>query len=581
MEEIAHCNRDFLDSNFPGLSDKLVSPSAAGSLTYISGPFPNIRVDGRTVHSKQNPEREASHLVRDIPLRDSTVVLFLGLGFGYQIEKFRELYADCSATLIVVERSAEIFSLLCDNKDIAFLKGTHLFVGDVLQEIHKFIGNLGALNFSGYHIVKLRGSYTLHREYYDGIETFFKETLSGKISDLLTRFAFETLWVRNIIDNMPSLVGMGSIASLRELLRGQPVLIVNAGPSLLPQLELLHHMQERIHLIAVDTALPPLLKSGIFPDFVVTLDAGFFNALDFRHLFLERPDYGNMKLVADIVTNPIILRHWRGTIVFSETSEMDGAGHPGNRDTTVPLLNTFHTYFPHIETLVCGGSISTTALELALHMGANPVYTTALDLSYTDYKTHVNSSAHYDVWYQRSSRLQTLATSMVQAIGKRKLTYVKAIGGQRALSDFVFSQYIRWIEGHREYRNRVFNCTAAGAAIRDIPHVDLRSLAEGDRLPLKKRPVHVKNGGKLTAEQAIAFLDMLTTTVRKAQEDIDEIVASGVTNDRYDLFQTILAEARKLYSSPESFSRYLTLFFTFTEKHIRRARSLLEREPDG
>jgi hypothetical protein len=204
-----------------------------------------------------------------------------------------------------------------------------------------------------------------------------------------------------------------------------------------------------------------------------------------------------------------------------------------------------------------------------------------LDLSYTDYKTHVNSSAHYDVWYQRSSRLHTLATAMIQTIGRRKLTYVRAIDGQRALSDFVFSQYTRWIEGRREYRDRVFNCTAAGTALQGIPSIDLRALAEGNRLPQKKKPVRFKSGGKLTAEQADAFLKTLSTIVRKAQEDIDTIVAAGYTSDRHEVFRTILAEARKLYDSPESFSRYLSLFFTFMEKHIRRARSLIEKKTAG
>ncbi len=582
MEPIAQRNRDFLDSNFPGLLDTLVTTATSGSFTFISNPAPNIILNGRTIHSKRNPEREAHNLVHDIPVRNGIVVLFLGLGMGYQIEKFRERFADgtIDATLIVIERSTEIFSLLCRNRDISFLRNVHLFIGDSLRDIHGFIEGLTALSFSGHRIVKLRGGYSLYRDYYDEVEHCFRESMSGKISDLLTRYAFEALWMRNTINNMPSLVGMRSIASLKGTLRGQPALVVNAGPSLLNQLEFLYQIQNRIHLIAVDTALTPLLKRGIFPDFVVTLDAGFYNSLDFRWLFSGRADCGNMKLVADIVTNPIILRHWRGSIFFSETShsKTGRAVHDGH---ILPLFDALHNHFPSIDTLACGGSISTTALELAMYLDADPVYTTALDLSYTDYKTHVNSSSHYDALYQHSSRLITLDTAMVQAIGRRKLIPLPAIKGSKALSDYVFSQYIRWIEEQRRYRNRVINCTAAGAAIGGLPHVEIETLAQHGRLPLEKKSVSATTGRQLTAMEAKAFLEAMKDAVQKARTDMEGGFPPAALSDRNHVFHTIFAEAGKLYGSSESFNRYLALFLSFMERHIDRAASLIERSEAG
>jgi hypothetical protein len=578
MEPIAQRNRDFLDSNFPGLLDTLGTPATSGSFTFITDPAPNIILNGRTIHSKRNPEGEAHNLVHDIPVRDGIVVLFLGMGIGYQIEKLKRRFADSNidVTLIVIERSAEIFSLLCRNRDISFLRNVHLFIGDSLQDVCGFLKELTALSLSGHRIVKLRGSYSLYRDYYDEVEHCFRESMSGKISDLLTRYAFESLWMRNTIDNLPSLVGMRSIASLKSTLCGQPALVVNAGPSLLNQLELLYRIQNRIHLIAVDTALTPLLKRGIFPDFVVTLDAGFYNSLDFRWLFSGRTDCFKMKLVADIVTNPIILRHWRGRIFFSETSHSKTcrSAHDGR---ILPLFDVLHNHFPPIDTLACGGSISTTALELAMYLGAEPVYTTALDLSYTDYKTHVNSSSHYDALYQHSSRFITLDTAMVQAIGRRKLMPLPAIEGSKVLSDYVFSQYIHWIEGQWAYRNRVINCTAAGAAIEGLPHVEIETLEQHGRLPLVKKSVSTTTGRQLTAMEVKAFLVAMKDAVQKARIDIDKGLTPAALSGRNHVFHTIFAEAGKLYGSSKFFNRYLALFLSFMERHINRAASLIER----
>jgi hypothetical protein len=582
MEPIAQRNRDFLDSNFPRLLDTLSTPATSGSFTFISDPTPNIILNGRTIHSKRNPEREAHNLVHDIPVRVGIIVLFLGLGMGYQIEKLKRRFAgsNIDATLIVIERSTEIFSLLCRNREISFLRNTHLFIGDSLQDIRGFIEGLTALSFSGHRIVKLRGSYSLYRDYYDEVEHCFKKSMSDKISDLLTRYAFEALWMRNTIDNMPSFVGRRSITSLKGTLRGQPALVVNAGPSLLNQMELLYQIQNRIHLIAVDTALTPLLKRGISPDFVVTLDAGFYNSLDFRWLFSERTDCGNMKLVADIVTNPIILRHWKGSIFLSETSHSK-TGRLAHNGRILPLFDVLHNHFPPIDTLACGGSISTTALELAMYLDADPVYTTALDLSYTDYKTHVNSSSHYDALYQYCSRLNTLDTAMVQAICRRKLMHLPAIEGSKPLSDFVFSQYIRWIEGRRAYRNRVINCTAAGAAIKGLPHVKIETLAQDGSLPLGKKSVSATTGRQLTAMGAKAFLIAMKDAVQKARTDMDKGLTPAALSDRNHVFHTIFAEAGKLYSSSESFNRHLALFLSFMERHIDRAASLIEMSEAG
>jgi len=578
MEKVAKRNRDFLDSNFPGLSHVTDTHTSSNTFTFISDPSPNIRLHGKTIHSKRNPEGEAHNLVHDIPVQDGIVLLFLGLGLGYQVENLKKRFAGkgTDATLIVVERSTEIFSLLCNNRDISFLKNAHLFIGESLRDVQAFTQEIGAFSFSGYRIVKLRGSHSLHSDYYDEVERCFKESLAGKLSDLLTRYAFEAMWMRNTIDNIPSLVGSRSISSLRGILRGKPVLVVNAGPSLHNQLQLLHKIQNRIHLIAVDTVLTPLLKAGIVPDFVVTLDAGFHNSLDFRYLFTGGGGCCDMKLVADIVTNPIILRHWNGHVFFSETSlAIPGSTVPDS--PIMPLFNLLHNCFPPVDALACGGSISTTALELAMYLEAEPVYTTALDLSYTDYKTHVNSSPHYDALYGQSNRLSTIDTAMVRAISGRKLMALPAIQGGEALSDYVFSQYVRWIERRREYRNRVVNCTAKGVALKGLSHMQIETLSRQGGLPDRKQYVNADTGGQLTAGGAKAFLEAMKNAVQGARTDMERDQAVGSLRSPDHLFHNIFAEAEKMYHDSESLNTYLALFLSFMNRHIDRAFVRIEK----
>ena len=578
MEKIAKRNRDFLDSNFPGLSHFVDMPVQPDTFSYITDPAPNIIKDGTTVHSKRHPEREARNLVHDIPVQSGIIVLFLGLGMGYQVDLLKRRFAGnkTDATFIVVERSTELFSLLCKHGDISFLENTHLFVGESLGGVQALIEQLGALNLSGYRIVKLRGSHSLYRDYYDQVELLFKESMAGKLSDLLTRFAFESLWMRNSVDNVPSLIGSRSISSLRGALRGRPVLVVNAGPSLITQLPLLHSIQNRIHLIAVDTVLTPLLKTGIAPDFVVTLDAGFHNSLDFNHLFTGSSCGREMKLVADIVTNPVILSHWKGPLFFSETS-LAATGDTVHGSPVMPLFDLLHRSFPPIDALSCGGSISTTALELGLFLEAEPVYTTALDLSYTDYKTHVNSSPHYDAMYRQNSRLATIDTAMLKAIKERKLMTLPALHGGKALSDYVFSQYVGWIERQRRYENRVINCTAQGVAVKGLFHTKLETLVRSDALPNKKAVVKAVTGAALTGKEAGSFLSDMKHAVQETQAAIQRDRECSSLRNREHLFHTIFAEAEKLHRDSESLHRYLSMFLVFLNRHIDRALARIEK----
>jgi hypothetical protein len=578
MEKVARRNRDFLDSNFPGLSHLIGEPIAPNTFIYKPHPVGNISTGGKAVHSRKDPIGEARNLIRDIPARQGVILLFLGLGLGYHVEQLKGRLAErgIKNTIIIVERSAEIFTLLCNNRDVSFLKNSHLFVGDALNDVKAFVQQMAAHDFEGYRIVRLRGSHSLHDAYYELVEQHFKESMAGKLSDLLTRYAFEALWMRNTIDNVPALVGKKSISCLKGALRGKPAIVVNAGPSLLNQLQALHGIQHRVHLIAVDTALTPLLKGDIVPDFVVTLDAGFHNALDFNYLFTHGLEHGNMALVADVVTNPIILSHWKGPLYFSETS-LETPGSEIYDSPVTPLFNLLHDCFPPVDTLASGGSISTTALELSLLLEAEPIYTTALDLSYTDYKTHVNSSSHYDNMYSSSNRLRTIESSMLEAINGRELMNLPSIHRGEVLSDYVFSQYAGWIEKQQALAKRITNCTERGAALKGLSHIPLESLAHADILPERKDPVRPRAGAKLTRGEAERFLARVKQATEHAREALQGDRGFSLLRDPVNVFYTILIEAEKLYPDQASLSRYLSLFFTFMCSHVQRASARLIR----
>jgi hypothetical protein len=572
METIAGENVKLLQKYFPDLAQKIISPDRLGPYQYKPKPKPNIFYHQKPLHSNINPEGEALNLVKDLPVKKGILFLFIGLGLGYHLELFRELYTSerGDATLIVIEKSVQAFSLLVQNRDISFIRGMHLFIGESEERVKSYIDTIDPLSFKGYRIIRLRGSYSLFQSYYDGIERYFKDALSGKISNLLTRFAFESLWMKNIIDNIPNLTGRSSIASLKNALQNTPALIISAGPSLQGQLELIASIQSRIHIIAVDTVIGPLIKSGIVPDFVVTLDAGFFNYLDFRDLFFQSSTPRNINLIADVVAYPHILRQWRGNLYFSETA-FTARGNETGFSHHSPLISLFQDYFPHLDSLYCGGSVSTTAIEFSLFLGAYPVFVTGLDLSYTEYKTHINSSTHYNQFYRNSDRLHSLDTSIINAIGDRKIKLLPGIDGKEVLSDFIFDNYLKWIITRKEYRNRVLNLTTRGVKIRGIPNLRLEDLADSTLMSKNKTPLKPTVSATLTERTSCSFLERLQSAISHAERDLVHSLDADLFLREYGFLQNNVLEAQALYETDDAMREHLLLLLQYLRRHVDRS----------
>ena len=612
MDDLAARNLSFLARNHPALCSSLrgLPTAGRGRFTLSREPLPNILFDGKPFHSAAHPQKEAEILARGLSVKEGTVFIFMGIGMGYQIETFRRLHPCAGgATLVAIERSIEAFALLLKTRDISFLEGINLFVGDEEARIGAFFDDLSPLSFKGYRIISLRGARDSFAGYYGSIETSFKRTLAGKLSDVLTRFAFESLWMKNIIRNVPNLVGSPSIRALKGALQGEPALVLCAGPSLAGQLGVVRELGRSVRVIAVDTVLEALLThrntsgtsgsdDGFTVDFVVTLDAQFHNLHDFTLAYSPplRPGPGqrgdplrDTVLVADLVAYPKILKKWRETgraIAFSAAA-MEGktpAGGPslgveGAREVH-PLATTLSGFHGPIDPLPCGGSVATTAIEFALYAGADPVVVLGLDLAYSGFLTHARSSAPYRMRAQAENRLGTLLTAMTGAILSRSPFPSPGLGGREALTDFVFQGYGGWLASREHYRGRVINATREGLEVPGLREIELDALADrlcrGER-GNQKSTVRLNGAeGPLTDRAAFDFLE----TVRKGIADATLELKAAKGNpgareksslSRHPFLKNLLPEAERLYGGAKPLSSHLASLLAFLSMEVDRS----------
>jgi hypothetical protein len=580
MNEISEKNKKFLTRYFPDITHILATTDFGGSFSYSSSPRPNIFFKNRAYHSKADYEKEAVNLVKDLTVKPGYIFIFMGIGLGYHIETFFKMYgrdAD-SATLIAIEKSVEAFSILAGRRDISFLKGVRLFIGCDFDIIADFFERLNPLSFKGYRFIKLRGAFSAFSDYYTKIESYFKRLASGKLSDLLTRFAFESLWMKNIIRNIPSLIGKKPVNALKNSINKKPALVIGAGPSLSGQLEAIKRYSDGVYIIAVDTALGPLIKCGIKPDVIVTLDAQVYNICDFFTILTGKEASCSIKLVADTTAYPGILKYWKGTLYFTESvsrlNESEGLKYEAH-----PLMDYFRAYLPPSDALESGGSVTTTAIELALYMGAWPVIVTGFDLSYTSFMTHLTSSPVYNLFAYTENRFKTLQSSMAGSISRRRLQRIQGVHGEPVLSDFVFIKYIEWIQSRHEYKNSVLNATAFGALIPNLRHIRLDELNNSRFLKNKKMPLEELPGETVSKNKSLEFLCNLKGNIARAQKDLKDSLAprDGLIRfiKSYPFLKNILLEARAVYTDSSSVHTHMIMFLHLLEKQIGRSAALV------
>ena len=407
--------------------------------------------------------------------RGKEIWIILGLGNPLILPLVEE-FLKPGQICVVIDPREDLGQFLCQETELlrSTLErpGSHLFFGEsMLEAFFSYLDSLPAEGITGARTIHHSPTRALFQEFFTGVEGRITRTIQGRLSDLLTRFEFEKRWIRNILENatffpdrsMEPASPPVDLAPFSGALRGFPAVLVSAGPSLKESLPLLQKLQNRAFLLAADTACKVLLKNGITPHGVVTLDA---QAHSQQHFLGE--DLSRTVLFSDIVAHPPLLRQvrpWR--LLFSTTARfVAGVDGQVRRETTAGTgsLEKFYGTVAHLQS---GGSVATTAFDLLRFLEADPVLLVGQDLAYTGRKIHSTGTHHNERWLPSLNRLRTLESINEGVIRKRDTHYVPALEGPDVLTDYVLNLYRHWFEESIPGSGlRVFNLTAKGACIK-------------------------------------------------------------------------------------------------------------------
>jgi hypothetical protein len=247
----------------------------------------------------------------------------------------------------------------------------------------------------------------------DAARRVVPQIVFGARANREARQRFAGPYLLNTLRNLSTIAAEGDAAALGETTRGVPAIVVAAGPSLDVDTARIRAVGDRAIVIAVDTALRPLLRAGLAPHLVVTVDPSEVNGRHLRHL----PDPGRTWLVAE--------------------GSVDGRvfGQFAGRSFTFKVSH--HHPWPWLEQLGLGrgnlkawGSVLISAVDLAVRMGCNPVVFAGADLAYSGDRTYCRGTAFEAEWARRVAGGRSLPDVWHASIAARAPVEVEGIGGR-------------------------------------------------------------------------------------------------------------------------------------------------------
>ncbi len=423
------------------------------------------RREGRWLHSPRDPAGEAARVLAAAFVPGSDTVIVLGAGLGWTIEA--ALARLGIERVLVCEAEASMLSAMLASRDLRSpLADPRLswMVGGDPGALMAALTDCGAKLVT---LLRLASLEAFDADWYRRLRGAFERWLSKEEINVNTLRRFGRLWIGNLTRNAASFPGFPGIEGLDGAFEGIPALVVAAGPSLDDLLPFLGELRRRCLLIAVDTALRSLLLAGCEPDFLVIVDPQYWN---WRHIAdLEAP---STLLVSEPAVFPPALRRAHPAIFLAESLFPLGRALAGTGRGA----------------LGAGGSVATSAWDLARRLGASTIYMAGLDLGYPHGHTHAKASLFEQRALTSASRLAPAATSQAAALFGAPGEWVAANDGGRIYSDQRMALYAWWFEA-RLARREGAATKSLSASGRAIPGMALATFDELLSLPPRRSAI--------------------------------------------------------------------------------------------
>ncbi len=352
-------------------------------------PF-NIRFQKRWVHSKYpdiEAKRQFQEFYNHIKNHQVYSIFFIKVGLGYIFDFFFDFHYD----LFWYEPNINIRNIALERlrKKYTNFELNYQNKLTIIKEFSpKFIQEWGEkLLFS--ELFYLRTYLT--KEDYITIDLYYRKKFYYSVNYQTVK-KFEKLWISNFYKNFLYAQKFYPVDILKNVLKGFPVVIASAGPSLDRWIRIIKKYQNRFFILCVDTAFYTLVKNQIQVDFLVSVDAQFIN-----YLHLEGLSRYTKNLLIDPLTCPLTVRDAiKNSKVFVYHNSL-------------PFVDfLYNKLFSEISFIKSGGSVTTTAFDFANFLSADKIFLLGTDFSFVNRLIHTKYSKIENRFLFKTNRIFSL-----------------------------------------------------------------------------------------------------------------------------------------------------------------------------
>ncbi|EOS26268.1 hypothetical protein C806_01003 [Lachnospiraceae bacterium 3-1] len=373
-------------------------------------------------------------------LHKYTSVFLFGLGHGAYLKALVE-HTEKEVNIVAYEPSIHIFQKLLWEVDLSEA------IAD--RPIAFLVEGLNDVEFGPVmnKVLAVQNMEFLKEEIHPNYREFYGEKIVEKIRILnkkvdaimmgyRTGKLFQKNLVQNIFSNMKYVCEGYHTKKLAETIQPEgAAILVAAGPSLNKNIHELKKAKNKAFLLAVDTAVKPLLKAGIVPDAFITIDPDKPLAL------IEAEGAEQIPVIAPVTAKYSLLDHQKGKKIFF----YDGYHLPQHiyqiNGKVLPMVSG-------------GGSVACNGFSLLYKMEFDTIILVGQDLAYTDNKSHADGT-----FEEKMPEKDTSGMIMVKGNYQEK---IPTLHNLKVYLDW-FDMYVKGAKEHRGVR--VINATAGGAYI--------------------------------------------------------------------------------------------------------------------
>lgn len=488
---------DIVKKRFPALDMDVPAAGLIPETARNGMPTARLETGGYYLHSRYNPMEEAQKALDEALNKGSDLLVLAGMGLGY----IAELAIAEGVPVLLSEPDPALFKACIAARDLERLLSEPNFILCTVDELKTILENTEARSVAYIENPAIARTFP---EEVARIRAVWESSREKDRINTATLKRFGRRWVRNLEKNLEAVCKSSPITELSGVFSGMPAMVLAAGPSLDTVLPYIDEVKRRCLLIAVDTSMRSLGSVGAAPDFLVVVDPQFINS---KHL--DGCDTSGTILVSE----PAV---WPGVFRKSYRAVFTGA-------SIFPLGN-YLDRLCQVERgkLAAGGSVATTAWDLARFSGAAPVFMAGLDLGFPGARTHARASLFEQAILDRARRLRPASHDLFLAYRNGHSQDALANDGSSVVTDKRLALYSWWFSAKmaRYPETGTRNLSEKGLA---IPGMPLAGIDDVLALPEIREELDRRKARLLNEARASTDLNRMALSIQLMIHELENI----------------------------------------------------------